>query len=209
MSVTVLTPASTHRLTTFDAVMAEITLGDQVVFADSLIDQASAAVARECRTIFAQQEYREVLHAAWRTQHLFLRHRPLVGVTSVGHGVTLVTDYQIESAEASMLYRWGGWWLWLGEHEDWSVDYIAGYVLPDQVNPPDPTGPTLRDEAPDLERATIETIKVWFHERLVGERIEARTLGDQRIDYGVQARHTGIPALARDLLKPWRRMRVA
>lgn len=212
MGVAVLTPASTYRLTTLEAVMAEITLADQVLFAESLIDQASAAVARECIKlggIVAQQAYREMQEGIYRTRYLFLRYRPLVSVSSVSHGATVITDYRIESADAGMLYRRDGWGIWPGCDEEWTVDYIAGYVLPEQLTPPDPIGLTLRAQASDLERATIETIKVWFHERMVDTRIEARTLGDQRIDYGVQARHTGIPALAKDLLMQWRGMVIA
>jgi hypothetical protein len=211
MSVTVLTPASSYRLTTLEAVMAEITLADQVSFAESLIDQASAAVARECGTVFAQQAYREVQESRYCSPHLFLHRWPLVSVSSVSHGSTMMTDYRIWSAETGVLYRTNGWWAWAGYglETEWTVEYIAGYVLPEQLTPLDPTGPTLRDHASDLERATIETIKVWFHERMVETRIEARTLGDQRIDYGVQARHTGIPALAKDLLKHWKRMVIA
>ena len=209
MSVTVLTAASSYRLTTLDAVMAEITLADQIVFAESLIDQASAAVARECGTIFAQQAYREVQGETYRGRHLFLRYGPIVSVSSVSHGVDVITDYRIHSPEAAMLYRRDGWGLWPWSEDEWEITYTAGYVLPEQLTPPDPLGPTLRIDAPDLERATIETIKVWFHERMVETRIESRTLGDQRIDYGVQARHTGIPALAKDLLKNWRRMVIA
>ena len=51
MSVTVLVPASTQRLTTLEAVMAEIPLGDQLTFAESLMDQVSLAIARELGTI--------------------------------------------------------------------------------------------------------------------------------------------------------------
>jgi hypothetical protein len=212
MSVTVLTAATSYRLTTLEAVMAEITLADQVLFAESLIDQASAAVARECMKlggIVAQQAYREVQGITYRGPYLFLRYRPLVSASSVGYGSTVITDYRIESAESGMLYRHDGWGCWPGCGDEWTVDYIAGYVLPEQLTPPAPTGPTLREQAADLERATIETIKVWFHERMVETRIEARTLGDQRIDYGVQARHTGIPALAKDLLRHWRGMLIA
>jgi hypothetical protein len=204
MSVTVLIPSNTQRLTTLAAVMAEVPLADQLNVAESLIDQASAAVARHCGAIFAQQKYREVQGEWGQTGCLFLRHRPIVSVSMVSYGDTDITDWRIESAEAGILWRHGGWWLW-GDAE-WTVEYVAGYVLPEQLTPPDPTGPMLPD---DLERATIETVKVWFHERMVGSRIESRTLGDQRIDYGVQARKTGIPALAKDLLVDWQRVRVA
>jgi hypothetical protein len=209
MSVTVLTPASTYRLTTLEAVMAEITLEDQIAFAESLIDQASAAVARECGTIFAQQAYQEVQLSEYRTRYLFLRYGPLVSVTSVSYGTTLITDYRVESVTAGMLYRREGWWLWPSHAEEWTVDYISGFQLPEQIGAPDPTGPTLREHASDVERATIECTKTWFHERLVDQRIQSRTLGDQRIDYGVQAFSRGLPALSKDLLKNWRRMVMA
>ena len=61
MAVTVLTPASTFRLTTLEAVLAEITLGDEILFAESLIDQVSASIARYCGCILAQQRYRETI----------------------------------------------------------------------------------------------------------------------------------------------------
>lgn len=208
MSVTVLTAASTYRLTTISAVMAEIPLADHVLFAESLIDQASAAVARYCGTIFAQQAYREVQTGVYATTALFLRYWPVVSVTPVSYGSTAITNYRIESAEAGVLYRREGWSLWTGSDDEWTVDYVAGYVLPSQVTPVAPLGPTLPD---DLERATIETIKVWFHERLVGSRVESKTFGmtGDRIDYGIQASRRGLPALAKDLLCPWRRLRVA
>lgn len=206
MAITVLTASNTQRLTTLAAVLAEITLDEHLLFAESLIDQASAAVARYCDTIFAQQEYREIQTGEYRTTALFLRYAPLVSVDPVTAGTTEIEDYRIQSAEGGWLYRREGWYLGWSTEEEWTVDYIAGYILPEQVTPPEPTGPTLPD---DIERATIESVKVWFHERMVAERIEARTLGDQRIDYGVQARHTGLPTLAKDLLEPWHRLRLA
>jgi hypothetical protein len=209
MSVTILTPSNTQRLTTLAAVMAEITMDDQLIFAESLIDQASAAVARECGTIFAQQAYREVQLGEYLTRYLFLRYGPMVAVSNVSAGATVMTDYRLAGGSPPMLYRGNGWYLPQWSEREWTVDYIAGYILPEQLNPPEPTGPTLRAQASDLERATLETIKVWFHERLMETRIQSRSLGDQRIDYGVQALRTGIPALAKDLLKPWKCMVLA
>ena len=208
MSVTVLTPANTFRLTTLDAVKAEITLEDQLTFAESLIDQASAAVANECWTIFAQQAYREIQGKTYQGQYLFLRYGPIVSVSSVSHGTTVITDYRIESV-AGMLYRREGWWLPSYGAEEWQIDFCSGYRLPEQTGEPEPTGPTLREAAPDVERACIECVKVWFHERMVDQRIQSRRLGDQSIDYGVQALRRGIPVLAQELLKPWKRLVIA
>src|SRR5262245_34818458 len=141
MSVTVLTAASTYRLTTLDAVMAELPLADQVLFAEDLIDQASAAVARYCGTILAQQRYREVQVACYATPYLFWRYWPIVSVNSVMHGSTALTDYRIESAEAALLYRRSGWTLYPWSEEDWTVEYVAGYILPEQFTSPHATGP--------------------------------------------------------------------
>lgn len=206
MAVTVLTASNTQRLTTLQAVLAEITLDEHLLFAESLIDQASAAVARYCDTIFAQQEYRETQIGEYRVRGLFLRYAPLVSVDPVSYGVTEIDDYRIESAAASWLYRRDGWYLPWGNDEEWTVDYIAGYILPEQVNPPDPLGPIL---PADIERATIECIKIWFAERMVSERIESRQLGDQTIRYSLQSAYRGLPNLSRDLLTPWKRVRIA
>jgi hypothetical protein len=208
MAVTVLTPSNTFRLTTLDAVLAEVPMADQLLFTESLIDQASASIAQYCGTILAQQKYREIQGGWYPTTMFFLRYWPLVSVTSVMHGTTAETDYRIESAASGMLYRRTGWGLRWCSDEDWTVEYIAGYRLPEQLNPPAPTGPELPN---DLERACIECIKIWFHERLVGSRVESKTFGltGDRIDYGVQASKRGIPALAKDLLAPWRRVAVA
>lgn len=206
MSVTVLTPADTFRLTTLEAVMHEIVLEDQLLFVEGLLDQASAAIARACGTIFAQQEYREIQGGDWcRGPAFFLRYRPIISVSSVTYGTEEITDYRIESA-AGMLLRRTGWPIWWHSDEEWTVDYIAGYILPMQLDPPNPAGERLPD---DIERATIETIKVWFDERLVSERVSSRTLGDQRIDYGLQSTRRGIPMLAKDLLMPWRQTAMA
>ena len=207
MSVIVLVPASTFRLTTLEAVMAEVPLADQLLFAESLIDQASDAVAWFCGTILAQQRYREVQPGCYRTTDLQLRYWPLVDVDPVSHGTTAITDYRIDSVLGSILYRRQGWYLPYWSEEEWSTDYTGGYILPEQFDPFDPTGPRLPG---GYERATLETIKVWFHERMVGERVESRHLGDQSISYGVQARRTGIPVLAKDILLSMpQRMRVA
>ena len=94
MAVTVLTPASTFRLTTLEAVMAEIIFEDQILFVESLIDQVSSAIARYCGTIFAQQRYRE--RSAWMPMGMYLPlgyHqglRPLVQVDGVSHDARTV-----------------------------------------------------------------------------------------------------------------------
>lgn len=208
MSVTVLTPANTLRLTTLAAVQAEIPMGEHLLFAESLIDQASAAIARYCGTILAQQKYREVQLGGFQTTALFLRYWPLVSVTDARYGTTAITDYRLESPETGMLYRRLGWSLPSGGEDEWQVEYVAGYILPQQMTPVVPLGPRL---PMDLERATIEAIKVWFHERVVGSRIDSKTYGltGDTIRYGIQASSRGLPALSKDLLAPWRRLRVA
>ena len=199
MSLTVLTAATSRRLTTADALYADtgsVHYLEEPTLTNALIDQASAAIEAWCGRIFAQQRYVEVV-GQFPDACLPLRQYPIVAVESLLAGVTSVTDYRIEDAENGMLYRrygWGRQWA----PDDLTITYIAGYRLPEQTSPPAPSGPTLPK---DIERACIEAVKVWFTERQPEGRIQSRTLGDQRIEYGIQAGRTALPVLSQMLLQ--------
>lgn len=223
MALTVLTPAQTptgtFRLTTLAAVMAEVKLDDQVIFLERLIDESSAAIARYCGCIFAQQQYLETIPLGGQGPYLTLGYRqgtrPLVAVQGITHDLQAFTGWRVDSWEAAILHHyagwgaryWGGWGcgspLCTGT---WDVTFAAGYILPEQLNPFDASGPRL---PLDIERSCIECCKIWFSERIVGERVQSRNLGDQTISYGIQSFRRGIPALSQDLLRNWRRLRVA
>ena len=199
MALTVLTASDTFRLTTMDPVMDEVVLGEGIILTESLIDQASAAVARYCGRIFAQQAYREVQGGWYQTSCFLLRQTPIVSVSSVTHGSTTVTDYRIEDADVGALYYRDGWYLPRGSDEEWTIDYLAGYRLPGQTLPTAPPAPLVPDLPDDIERATIEAIKVWFHERYVKERIQSKTFGltGDVVNYGVQALSRALPRCRR------------
>jgi hypothetical protein len=202
MSLTVLTAANSRRLTTQEAVYQDtrdVRVLEQPTLMEQLIDQASAAIERYCWRIFAQQRYLEVIPGI-PSAFVPLRYATIVSVASVLIDTTAVTDYRIEDADAGLLFRrWG----WGSPYIDVTAEYIAGWILPEQTSTPAPSGPLL---PADVERAAIESVKVWFKELNPSDRIEARQIGDQRIDYGVQARRQAIPVLAEDLLAGWRRV---
>lgn len=207
MALTVLTPASTRWLTTAQALYQDtgnVHFLEEPSLTAALIAAASAAIESYCGRIFAQQQYLEVLGQR-PDQYFLLSQRPIVTLDSLMVGETEIDDYRLDDAEAGILFRRNGWGR-LSGLDTIDVTYVAGYLLPEQTSPPAPTGPALPH---DVERAAIESVKVWFHERLPESRVVSRTLGDQRIDYGVQAGRTALPVLTQDLLAPYRRLRVA
>jgi hypothetical protein len=211
--IEVITPADTFRLTTLQAVMAEIHMGSELIFVESLIDQGSDAVADHLDTILAQQRYRETAVTHFEGPWLYVRYRPIVAVETVLSSGTAVTDYRIDAANGR-LYRAAGWshglWSsaapWYAGAIDVAITYVAGYILPQQMVPPEPTGPLLPER---YERATIEAIKVWHNDQYVDQRVQSRTLGDQRIEYSVQAAQRALPRLSQDLLGRSQRWAVA
>lgn len=206
MALTVLTAATSRRLTTAEALYddtGDVFYLEEPTKANALIDQASAAIEGYLGRILAQQRY--LLITGQRPEVCLPLHektRPIVTVDGIEAGDTTVTDYRIENAEAGLLYRRDGWGRYRGL-DDLEVTYVAGYILPEQTTPPGPSGLVL---PADIEHATIETAKVWRHERLPESRVVSRTLGDQRIEYAVQAGRRAIPVLAQHMLstyKPW------
>ncbi len=198
MSLTVQTPANSRRLTTAQALYADtgdVHYLEEPTQTNALIDQASAAIESWCGRIFAQQRYVEVMPQA-RDTLIPLRMYPVVVIDSLLAGTTAITDYRIDDIEAGLLYRRDAWG-WPGAIDDLTITYIAGYILPEQTTPPSSTGPAL---PADIERACIEAVKVWFHERSPESRVVTRILGDQHITYGIQAGRTALPVLTQQIL---------
>lgn len=120
--------------------------------ADSLIDEASAAIRSYCHQNFAREAYTETL-PGFGDVHLQLARTPVVSVSTVTYRSSVITDYSIAEPGRGWLYRQNGWawtaqvwpglsgggaWLDMGtplprqEEPIISVDYTAGYVLPEQ-----------------------------------------------------------------------------
>lgn len=158
MAITISTVTPTRRLTTKAAVKAElgisVTTDDALL--DALIDSATAAIEGYTgwRYGFARQTYSETVKG-YGGLELQLTQAPLISVTSVTDAnLGVITDYSIGDRDESTLYRESGWaWTaqaaagltgrqrWPGwgnpqpqtEQPDYTVVYVAGYLLPSQT----------------------------------------------------------------------------
>jgi hypothetical protein len=126
-----------------------------------IINSVSAAIVNYCGRTFAREELRETC-PGFGGIHLALTRTPIaeVIVITVDDSETLVTDHSIADADRGLLYRRGGWG-WTVQHYGglaaaagsgfsdgflfrhgtplpqqeeplYSVDYVAGYILPPQ-----------------------------------------------------------------------------
>lgn len=154
MALTVVTPATTRRLTHRSRVQGELgissTTDSDII--DALIDHASAAIEAYCRRSFARESVTETLGGYGDTR-MVLARGPVVSVSAVSLSGTTYTDYSIEDVDVPTLYRQGGWawtsqydpgfsgwqsWPGVGfpisksEQPDWSISYVAGYILASQ-----------------------------------------------------------------------------
>ena len=157
--LTTLTPAASHRLTTLDAVKAELKIEDanSDAWLDALIDQASAAIAAWCGRTFAKETVRETIHVGVPHSVMILARHPVLSVEALAfNGVTL-NPSQVEIGEAGLLHRVddnGARIAWLPGR--YAIDYESGFVLPGE------TGRTL---PADIERAAIIAVNNLHHAR--------------------------------------------
>lgn len=204
----VVTPAANKQLTTLEAVKGELGITDtaQDALLSALSDRASDAIVTFCGRPFAQEGYRETV-AGYGGTRLLLSRTPVVGVASVLADSEIITDWLLEDAEAGLLFRKRGWqwapilgwnivWQPVGgsENLNFTVEYTAGYVLPGDAG--------VRTLPCDIEQACIEVVKAWYAGRERDPAITGERLGDYQASYAVQ----GLPAAARELLVPWRRL---
>lgn len=151
MMLTVLTPASSSRLTTVENVRLDLGLPDGGLSAAAiarLIDQASAAIAQFCQRSFGVEALRETPHVPARGDRLVLSRDPLIEVTKVTRlgEVISASDYEVDGGVLRLLR--GSWWN-ACRGTGLSVEYRAGFTLPgDAVT----SGPAL---PADVERAAI------------------------------------------------------
>lgn len=149
---------ASHALTTLAAVKQELELGaDQTdnAYLTTLIGQASSAIEASCCRSFARQTYREIVRHCGGSGALILGRWPIVSVASVtrGGGTIDPAGYEIDRG-AGMLIRIAS----NGNVMPWSdgattVEYVAGYVLPDD----DDDG--NRDLPEDVERAAVLLVR--------------------------------------------------
>jgi hypothetical protein len=153
MTVSVTTAARSVRLTTVANVQEDLGISTDATLLGRLVDEASAAIVSYCHRSFAREVYSETA-AGFGSIHLMLSRTPIVGTpTAVTYNSGVLTDYSVADAAAGTLYRRAGWswttqafpglsaggsWLDVGtplpgsEEPLYTVDYTAGYLLPDQ-----------------------------------------------------------------------------
>ena len=213
--LTVQTPPLSTKLTTVSALKTELKLASASddSFLDSLIQQASDAIARYCNRTFGLATYLETV-AGFNTVWLQLSVTPIVAVASVLYNGTIaVTDYTLEEPDAGLLRRDAGW-IWTftpifnleawpqgrGESPQYSVNYQAGFKLPND------DGRTLPF---DIERAAIITAKGYYLDRRSNPNalpLVRKRIGDVEVQYGTRPEEDPLPPVAARLLGPWRRL---
>lgn len=191
MSIRVISPAATRDLTTRVQVKRELGLaeeGDDALI-DALISQASSAIETACRRVLARESVVETVIGRGRSL-LMLTRTPIVSVASVhAGGVAVAPDlWGVLSEDAGLLHRRGGW-----DEAPFEIAYTGGFALPGD---PDCTLPGA------LERACLETVKLWLAARDRDPSLNAESAGGYSASY---APSRGLPDAARELLAPWRR----
>jgi hypothetical protein len=150
LSVTTITP--TVRLTTRQSIQTELGISSDADLIDALIDGASAGIGTYCHRSFGREAYTETL-PGYGDIHLQLARTPVATVSTVTYRSSVITDYSIADKNKGWLYRQNGWaWtaqVWPGltgggmffdmgtplarqEEPTISVEYVAGYLLPEQ-----------------------------------------------------------------------------
>ncbi len=159
---------SAHALTTVGTVKSFIGIPASDLTKDSLLESLVNAVSERiekyCSRHFEKATYTEY-HRGHERQRLLLNQYPIVSVTSVelNGSVLASTEYEIEDADAGILFRETGW-PWKGYNvglvgepgvstRNIKVVYVAGYVLPK-----DATADNPRTLPYDLEQACISFV---------------------------------------------------
>lgn len=159
MAITVTSAAESKLLTTvtnFKELIGKSDTVDDTLLA-KIISRASNAVVGYCGREFAKQTYTETLKGDG-TPFLRLSRIPIVSITSVSYqGVAVsASDYVVNEPEQGVVTNLNSYWQYTGYKYEYSVVYVAGYVLPSFA-----TGTV--DLPPDIEQAVLEVAKImWF-----------------------------------------------
>lgn len=196
--LTVTDAASSYDLTTVAAVKSDlgITGSDHDAWIGDAIGYASAIVADAVGRVLAEETVSEVQDHRGQPFALLLARWPVSEVASVTlDGETIeATDYDVDE-EAGTLHRLSG-----GRRVAWQsgryvIAYTAGYILPGAVTPTLPAS---------LERATIELVKVQWHQRERDPLLRTATVGALTMGWQSRPGDSGI-ALVDHLIAPHRR----
>lgn len=196
---TITTPAPNYRLTTLNTVKDELNIEGHSENArlDRLIDRASDKLRSMTNRVFRQERVTETVRGYGNTK-LTLERTPVWKVESVAFQGEPITDYEIGDAEAGFLYRRTGW-VWTTSF-DWeierinvpnseaplfTVDYWAGYLLPDYDSSyTPPTEGEDKNLPKDVEEFCIELIKQRYFARGQDPTIQQEKIGDYQYSKG-------------------------
>ena len=151
--LTVITPATSKRLTTVSTVRDELGITTAEASDDTVnrwIDYASQAIVDYCATEFAEQTYLEEVYAPPANRARILLSRfPVTSVTEAKYGgdVMPVEDYRLDDGYFYRLSASGRPVFW-GPSQI-AIQYVAGYTLPGTPNYTLP---------PTIEQACIDEI---------------------------------------------------
>ncbi|MBN9471889.1 MAG: phage head-tail connector protein [Bosea sp.] len=158
--IEIITPAESTRLTTLDAVKADLGItgsaSDDAL--GTLIDQFSETIAAWCGRTFGLatvRESRDITRLCDR-RVILLERWPVASVDSVSvTGIALApADYVLDPAKGELRYRASDGRLWLWPVGDSVITYRTGYALP---------GETDRTLPHDIERACILMVRSAWH----------------------------------------------
>jgi hypothetical protein len=205
--LTVVTPATSFRLTTWSRLERMLDLGDLNATAEGalaadwfFIDQASRAVADYCRRSFGQETVRETFAGSdLKGDGALLARSPVTDIANVtSDGVTLLASEYTYDQAAGRLYRTDApWWPGCGL----SVEYTAGYVLPEDNE----WHPTLPES---VERATVLLVQAYLSARSHDSLVKSEDVaGVTSTAWWVPGANDALPSPeAERLLQPYRRI---
>jgi hypothetical protein len=197
--LTVVTPASSTRLTTVAAVRAETgvtaeQLDDSGV--EALIDVASGLVAEYCNRVFARETVRETFLGPVASPIILMRV-PVVAVDGVRvAGADLAaTDFRLDGG-AGMVFRLSGHSVIGWRPGAIEITYTAGFVLP---------GESGRNLPMMVERATVLIASAIYSARQRDVLVKSESVdGVSRTDYWMPGQGSALPhPEAEGLLKPF------
>jgi len=196
VAITVTVPAQDFDLTTLLRVKERLKINHNLKDAQlaTMITGVSKSLVRKLNREFARETVSETIKGYGTTQ-LMLTRSPIVSITSVLYDLTPVIDFTIEDAEASILYRRGGW-VWTAvsafmivgfnplpnsEESLYTVVYEAGYVLPNWVGLP------VRDLPEDIEDLALDYIHFLYANRNQKDvSIRSYSVGDVSVGKSTQ-----------------------
>lgn len=203
MAAVIIAPATSHRLTTISRAREMCGFSFESDRAAWLaIDQASAAAEHFCNRTFGIQTLRQRFDLRCGLESVVLDAWPVTQIINIGQdGTVLAPDaYEIDGIGLYPL-RDGDRCRWHGR--TLTVEYVAGYVLPDDEEGPIPAGLLPAD----IERAVILLVNAALATRQREAGLKSETIeGIGSFSYFVQGSNNMLPdPEAESLLRPHRK----